>query len=337
MISASGVRGMIDAVATTPALRWTVLPAEAGVRLDKFLASPDRLGSRARAATALERGKVFVNDREASLADAGRRLTAEDEVRIWQDRPGSARRGPAVGRTADLDVVYEDRDIVVVNKPPGILTVPLDRRPSAPSVYSQIVERLRSHGKRKPFVVHRIDRDTSGLVLFARTPEAQSHLKAQFKARTADRVYLAVVYGHPQPAQGTWRDVLVWDEKALIQKETHPRDPRGTAAISRYRTLETFVDAALIEVRLESGRRNQIRLQARLRGHALVGEQRYVFGPEITRPIKFGRQALHARHLALEHPSDGRRLEFEAPMPPDIKQLLKELRGAVPSTVQPRR
>jgi 23S rRNA pseudouridine1911/1915/1917 synthase len=317
---------MIEAVAPTPALRWTALPAEAGVRLDKFLASPERLGSRARAATALERGKVFLNDQEASLADAGRRLAAEDEVRVWQDRPGSAKGRPAIGRTTDLDVVYEDSDIVVINKPPGILTVPLDRRPSAPSIYGQIVERLRSHGKRKPFVVHRIDRDTSGLVLFARTTDAQSLLKAQFKARTADRVYLAVVYGHPQPAQGTWRDVLVWDEKALIQKETHPRDPRGTTAVSRYRTLETFADATLIEVRLESGRRNQIRLQARLRGHALVGEQRYVSGPESTRPIKFGRQALHARHLALEHPRDGRRLEFEAPMPQDIKQLLNELR-----------
>ena len=319
---------MIDLVATTPALRWTALPAEAGVRLDKFLASPDRLGSRARAATALERGKVFVNDQEASLADAGRRLAAEDEVRVWQDRPGSAKGRTALGRTTDLDVVYEDSDLVVVNKPPGILTVPLERRPSAPSIYGQIVERLRSHGKRKPFVVHRIDRDTSGLVLFARTTDAQLHLKAQFKARTADRVYLAVVYGHPQPAQGTWRDVLVWDEKALIQKETHPRDPRGTTAVSRYRTLETFADATLIEVQLESGRRNQIRLQARLRGHALVGEQRYVFGPESTRPIKFSRQALHARYLALEHPSDGRRLEFEAPMPQDMKQLLNELRRA---------
>jgi 23S rRNA pseudouridine1911/1915/1917 synthase len=316
---------MIDAVTTTPALRWTALPEDAGVRLDKFLASPERLGSRARAAAALERGKVFVNDQEASLADAGRRLTAEDEVRVWQDRPGSAKR-PAVGRTTDLDVVYEDSDLVVVNKPAGILTVPLERRPSAPSVFGQIVERLRSHGKRKPFVVHRIDRDTSGLVLFARTADAQSHLKAQFKARTAERVYLAVVYGHPQPAQGTWRDVLVWDQKALIQKETHPRDPRGTIAVSRYRTLETFADAALIEVQLESGRRNQIRLQARLRGHALVGEQRYVFGPDSTRPIKFDRQALHARYLALDHPRDGRRLEFEAPMPQDIKQLLNELR-----------
>ncbi len=321
----------------TSDLRWTAAADDAGVRLDKFLAAPDRLGSRARAVTALERGKVFVNGEEASLADAGRRLDAADAVRVWQDRPGSAKRKAAVGRTADLDVVYEDDDLVVVNKPAGILTVPLDRHPDVPSVYGQIVDRLRSFGKRKPFVVHRIDQDTSGLVLFAKTAAAQTRLKAQFKARTADRVYLAVVYGHPQPAQGTWRDVLVWDEKALIQKETHPRDPRGTPATSHYRTIETFADAAVIEVRLQTGRRNQIRLQARLRGHTLVGEQRYVFGPEIARPVKFGRQALHARHLALDHPRDGRRMEFDAPVPPDIDQLLKQLRGTTPSTATPKR
>ena len=313
----------------TPDLRWTVSAPEAGIRLDKFLASPDRLGSRGRAVTALERGKVFVNDHEASLADAGRRLAVADDVRVWQNRPGSAKRKSAVGRTADLDVVYEDEDLVVVNKPAGVLTVPLDRHPGVPSVYGQIVERLRSHSKRKPFVVHRIDQDTSGLVLFARTPQAQSHLQAQFKARTADRVYLAVVHGHPQPPQGTWRDVLEWDEKALIQKATYSGNPRGTAAISCYRTIETFADTALIEVRLQSGRRNQIRLQATLHGHTLVGEQRYVSGLELRHPIKFGRQALHARLLAVQHPRDGRRLEFEAPMPTDLDQLLKRLRGAV--------
>src|SRR5262245_48485117 len=106
---------MIDAVATTPALQWTASPADTGTRLDKFLASPERLASRARAASALERGKVFLNDREVSLADAGRRLTAGDEVRVWQDRPGTAKGRSTVGRTPDLDVVYEDADLVVVN------------------------------------------------------------------------------------------------------------------------------------------------------------------------------------------------------------------------------
>jgi 23S rRNA pseudouridine1911/1915/1917 synthase len=139
-------------------------------------------------------------------------------------------------------------------------------------------------------------------------------------------VYWAVVYGTPDPPRGTWRDVLVWDERALIQKETHPRDPRGQEALSQYTLLESFEIASLIEVSLHTGRRNQIRIQARLRGHTLVGEDRYVFGPGSLRPIEFGRQALHARSLTVRHPADGRSLQFEAGLPGDFADLLTRLR-----------
>ncbi|MBA2260636.1 MAG: RluA family pseudouridine synthase, partial [Acidobacteria bacterium] len=259
------------------------------MRLDKFLAAPERLGSRARAVTALERGKVYVNTIEVGVADSGRRLAVGDIVRLWMDRPGSARARPRIGRAGDLDVVFEDDDLLVVNKPAGILSVPLERKTDVPSVYEQIEDRFRSHGKRRPFVVHRIDQNTSGLVVFAKHAEAQKRLKLQFARREPDRVYLAVVYGHPDPASGSWRDMLVWDTKALIQKETHPRDPNGTDALSEYRVVESFRDASLIEVRLRTGRRNQIRIQARLRGHTLVGEERYVYGPDTLRTIDFGR------------------------------------------------
>jgi 23S rRNA pseudouridine1911/1915/1917 synthase len=307
--------------------RWLASPADEGLRLDKFLAGADRLASRARAVTALERGKVYLNDREATLADAGRRLSAGDQVRVWHDRPGSGRRKRQVGASPALNVVFEDDHMLAVNKPAGVLTVPLERNPGVPSIYDLILERLRSHGKRKPLVVHRIDQDTSGLVLFAKTSDAQRRLKLQFKKREPERVYLAVVYGRPDPPEGTWRDVLVWDEKALIQKATHPRDPRGQAAVSRYRTLEAFRDASLIEVRLETGRRNQIRIQARLRGHTLVGEERYVYGPETLRPVRFSRQALHAFRLGLTHPVDETPLTLEAPLPADLEDLLDRLRG----------
>ena len=193
-------------------------------------------------------------------------------------------------------------------------------------MYDQIKQRLRPHGKRRPFVVHRIDQDTSGLVVFAKDLASRQRLKAQFVRREPERVYLAVVYGNPSPAMGTWRDFLVWDTKALIQKETHPRDPRGREAIAEYRVVENFRDASLIEVRLRTGRRNQIRIQASLRGHTLVGEQRYVYGPGALRPILFGRQALHAWRLELAHPGDGRRLAFEAPLPADFADLLTRLR-----------
>jgi 23S rRNA pseudouridine1911/1915/1917 synthase len=134
------------------------------------------------------------------------------------------------------------------------------------------------------------------------------------------------VYGHPTPEQGVWRDRLVWDTKALIQKETHPNDPSGVDAVSHYRVVERFADTSLIEVRLETGKRNQIRIQARLRGHTLVGEKRYVYGPDTLRPVDFSRQALHAVQLVFRHPSDDRRLEFEAPLPRDMADLLTRLR-----------
>jgi 23S rRNA pseudouridine1911/1915/1917 synthase len=305
--------------------QWTARADDAGVRLDKFLASPGRLGSRGRASAALERGKIYVNGTQAGTSDAGRRLAAGDAVRHWEDRPGSAKRGARVGSSADLDVVYEDEALIVVNKPPGVLSVPLERNPGVPSVLAQLEQRLRSHGKRRPLAVHRIDQNTSGLVVFAKDTQSQRYLKAQFARRRPERIYLAVVYGHPTPAAGTWRDVLVWDTKALIQKDTHHRDPRGVEAIADYRVVERFRDASLVEVRLRTGRRNQIRLQARLRGHTLVGEQRYTYGPDALRSIAFGRQALHAYQLEIEHPADGRALRFEAPIPGDLADLLARL------------
>ena len=248
-------------------------------------------------------------------------------VRVWTDRPGSAKPRATTRTAGDLDIVYEDVTLVVLNKPAGLLSVPLERRSDAASARDLLEADMRRRGLRRPLVVHRIDRDTSGLVVFAKDPRAQAQLKEQFRRHEPDRVYWAVVYGQPEPAEGTWRDHLVWDPKALIQKETHPKDPRAAEAISDYRVLETFRETSLIEVRLQTGKRNQIRLQARLRGHMLVGEQRYVYGPGALRPIAFARQALHARRLRFAHPETGKMLEFEVPVPKDLAALLTRLRS----------
>jgi 23S rRNA pseudouridine1911/1915/1917 synthase len=306
---------------------WTVSDQDAGVRLDKFLAAGDRLGSRRRASVALDRGKVFVNEVEAAPEAGATRLGTGDRVRVWMDRPGSARSRAPV-RSGDLHILYEDESLIVLDKPAGLLAVPLERKEHADSVVDQLVIHLRPQGKRKPLVVHRIDRDTSGLVVFAKTAAAQHALREQFKRHTVERVYRAVVYGHPDPPSGVWRDRLVWDQKALIQKETHPRDPKGKHAVCRYQTLETFAATSLIEVRLETGKRNQIRLQARLRGHTLVGEKRYVYGPDELRPIVFARQALHAFRLQFVHPVTGKPLQFEAPVPADLTGLVVRLRSS---------
>jgi 23S rRNA pseudouridine1911/1915/1917 synthase len=303
---------------------WEVTADESGSRLDKFLAAPERLRSRGRAADALGRGKIFVNDLEVTLADAARRLAPGDAVRAWIDRPGSARRQHSA---PSLDIVFEDQAIILVNKPAGLLTVPLARRGDAPALSGLLEASFRAQGKKPPLAVHRIDRDTSGLVLFARNPRAQLRLKDQFRKHEPDRVYWAVVYGVPHPLVGTWRDHIVWDQEALIQKETHPKDPRAAEAISGYRVLERFAATSLMEVRLQTGKRNQIRLQARLRGHMLVGEQRYVYGPDHLRPVAFPRQALHARQLGLRHPDTGAAVVFEAPLPTDMAELIDRLRA----------
>ena len=305
---------------------WIVETAEAGEPLDKFLAAPDRLGSRSRAKKARGSGKVFVNGVEAAATDIRLTLTAGDQVSVWEDRPGSARRRAAPFTSGPLHILYEDDFLIVVNKPAGLLAVPLERRSEAVSIVDQLEDHFRSRGKRKPFVVHRIDRDTSGVVLFAKDYRTQAALKVQFRKRTPERVYLAVVYGTPEPPSGIWRDHLVWDKKALIQKETDARDPRAAEAISEYKVVERFQTTSLIEVRLTTGKRNQIRIQARLRGHTLVGEARYTYGPDHLRPISFKRQALHAWRLGFEHPVERKQLRFEAPIPDDLKKLLARLR-----------
>jgi 23S rRNA pseudouridine1911/1915/1917 synthase len=314
-------------VTTRTTSAWTVTPEEEGLRLDRFLAAAGRLGSRGRVRVALERGQVFVNDVEASAKDAASRVTSGDAVRLWADRPGSARHrtfGASAGQASSrrLQILYEDESLLVVNKPAGLLAVPLGRRRESASAYSLMAEHLGPRGRRKPFIVHRIDRDTSGIVVFAKSAQAQQAIKDQFAAREPERVYWAVVHGCPRPAQGRWRDRLAWDQDALKQTATDAKSPQGTEAISDYRVLETFAETSLVEVRLITGKRNQIRIQAALRGHALVGERQYA-----KVPSSFPRQALHAHRLAFKHPADGRPLAFEAPLPADLSALLVRLRA----------
>jgi len=305
---------------------WRVNELEAGLRLDKWLAAAERLGSRSKALSAIERGKVFVNGAEQTVTDAARRLQKGETVRLWTDRPGSAERRYTERRASGLHLLYEDSSLLVINKPAGMLTVPLPSQPDEPSLLDQVKHHLRSHKKSAPLVVHRIDRDTSGIVVFAKTPEAQRNLKDQFERRSAERVYLAVVYGRPKPERGKWRDFLTWDQDNLRQQRAEPRDRKAKEAICHYRTIEKFPGATLIEVSLVTGKRNQIRVQAALRGHPLVGEKKYVYEPAPRHRIEFGRQALHAYRLGFEHPMNQKPLNFDAAPPDDLKTLLEQLR-----------
>ena len=303
---------------------WKVPAADEGVRLDKWLAAAERLGSRSKSLAAIEKGKVFVNEVEQSTVDAGRRMIPGETVRLWMDRPGSSERRYSERRQAGLHILYEDSSLLVMNKPAGLLTVPLASQPDEPSLFDQIKEHLRST-RRDPLIVHRIDRDTSGLVVFAKTSDAQHKLKDQFERRDAERVYLAIVHGTPKPTSGMWKDLVEWDRDELKQQEAQVKTRTAKEAVSRYKVLKTFKDASLIEVRLVSGKRNQIRIQAGLRGHPLVGERMYVYENAPEKKIQFTRQALHAHKLSFKHPMTLKPMSYEVPLPSDLEALVNKL------------
>lgn len=308
---------------------WKVPREDAGLRLDKWLAADERLGSRSRALTALAKGKIFVDQAEQTSADAARKLAGGETVRLWMDRPGSSQRRYTERRSSGLHIIYEDAHLLVVNKPPGLLSVPLPARPEEPSLLDLVERHLRSHRKKSAFVVHRIDRDTSGLVLIAKSPQIQRQLREQFERREPARIYLAVVHGHISPPNGTWRDLLVWDSEDLQQRPAKGKKDAGAAkeAISHYRTVEKLPNHSLIEVRLETGKRNQIRIQASMHKHPIVGERIYIDKsekPSGAQPID--RQALHAWRLRFNHPVEKKGLEFTVEPPADFQDLVEKSR-----------
>ena len=316
-------------------IEWTIDNGDAGVRLDVWLARRPEAGSRGKAREYLERGKVFLNGAAVAGSDAGRKLRAGDQVGLWIDRPGTSRprrREVASARRA-LRVVLEDRDILVVDKPAGWLVEPLPGEAGGEvTLLDLVADYLRTRVRVRPLVVHRIDRDTSGLVLFALTRDAQETLKAQFEQRTPERTYLAVVRGTVTPDTGTWRDRLAWDKERLIQKRAHGAEASAKEAVARYRVLQRLDGATLLEVSLVTGKRNQIRVQAGVRGFPLVGERLYTFGAPTPRPgdPALARQALHASALSFIHPSTGTRVTVTASMPEDIRALVARLRLASP-------
>lgn len=336
------IRGAGSRSPGKPMNEWTVSEPDQGCRLDAWLARRPELASRGRAREAIERGKVFLNGIEVTLASAGTRLASGDRLGLWMDRPGSART-PArevVQARHDWQVVFEDEALLVVDKRPGRLVEPLPGEGGEVTLLDMARDHLRGRSRVQPFVVHRIDRDTSGLVLFALTSEARDRLKAQFERRTPERRYVAVVHGKVAPPRGTWRDRLRWDKERLIQVPVTAQRPEaggsargpGLEAIAHFEVVRQGSHAAVLEVRLVTGKRNQIRVQAGVRGHPLVGERIYVFGyrPSPGAP-SLDRQALHAALLEVRHPLDGRPVRFEAPVPDDLRRLM-----ALPGVARPR-
>ena len=322
---------------------WIVGSDEAGERLDRWLAAPDRLGSRKRAAEALERGKVSVGGATLGVRDGGRLLAGGERIELWIDKPGTGRRSASLTdrvarerrgtRRAGLRILHEDADLIVVDKPAGLLTV---ARPGSERADDTVISRLEAlldaGGRRRLFVVHRIDRGTSGLVLLARHRRAADTLIAQFREQTPLRRYFAITAGGPSTPEEEWTDRLVTRGGARLVRVAREGEP-GEAARCRVSVEERLPQGGcVLEATLTTGKRNQIRVQAALRGAPLLGDRLYRdlvpdgAPPEPVHSLRRGRLALHARALGFEHPATGERLELESELPADLQRCLEQLR-----------
>jgi 23S rRNA pseudouridine1911/1915/1917 synthase len=272
----------------------------------------------------VERGKVTVGDRVVSPEEHGLPLPPGAVVAIAWNRPGtSGRAATADRRFADtgLRILHEDEDVVVVDKPPGLLTDVAPGQADRDSVRKRLDARL---AVKRPgahaLVCHRIDRDTSGCVVFALHPAAHAIVREQFANHEPERTYAAFVRGTLDPPSGAWEDWMRWDPSRMRQVPAHPGGD-AVLASARYRTVASGADLSELEVRLRTGRRNQIRLHLQLRGHPLVGERIYLPPAWRHLPAGFPRQALHAARVVFRHPTTGRPVDVSSPLPPDLQAL----------------
>ncbi|MBK6467425.1 MAG: RluA family pseudouridine synthase [Rhodobacter sp.] len=329
------------------------LPDDAPPRLDKALAAavPEK--------AALSRSRLMRMIGEGAVSRGGVVVTNPKEKvapgEVWDIRLSPATEANLRPEAIALTVVHEDADLIVIDKAAGMVVHPAPGSPSG-----TLVNALLHHcgdtlsgigGERRPGIVHRIDKDTTGLLVAAKSDRAHHGLAAQFEAHTVTRHYLALVHGVPSGADPRLRGTrgVSFEAGGVIriatglarhrtdrQRQAVVWDGQGRHAVTRVRVLEGFAgQAALVECWLETGRTHQIRVHMAHAGHGLIGDQTYggkrrlsekLLGQGAALGNTFPRQALHAASLGFDHPVTGARLEFAAPLPPDMAALLEALR-----------
>jgi 23S rRNA pseudouridine1911/1915/1917 synthase len=291
-----------------PASERTVPPEAAGERLDAFLAP--HVGSRAAAQRLIEAGAVLVDGRPRPKRH---RVAAGEHVAVTEQ----AERPPAEAPEAVFTVAYEDEHLLIVDKPAGVVVHPARGHASGTLVQALAGRVAGGDDPERPGVVHRLDRDTSGLLLLARSEPAPAALKAQLQGREVTREYLALVEGRPAARRGTIDAPLGRDRRVRTRMSSETDDPRP--AITHFETERPLPRATLLRVRLETGRTHQIRAHLLAIGHPVAGD------PEYGRAGLYGleRQFLHAERLALAHPITGAELDLRSPLPGDLAAALE--------------
>lgn len=325
--------------------RIVVDEGQSPLRIDKYMFEKLQHSSRNRIQQAADAGFVHVNDRPVK---SNYKVRPNDVITLMLDRP----RHDSTIEAEDipLNIVYEDAELLVVDKPAGLVV-----HPGAGNFHGTLVNAVAWHLKDLPSydpndpevgLVHRIDKDTSGLLLVAKTPDAKRKLGVQFFNKTTRRSYNALVWGHFAEDEGRIEGNIGRDPRdRLRMKVFDPVSGIGKPAVTHYRVLERFGYLTLIECMLETGRTHQIRAHLRHIGHPLFADERYG-GTEILRGNRSStyksfiqncfklcnRQALHARTLGFRHPTTGREMDFCAPLPRDMEQLIDKWRAFITGT-----
>ena len=303
--------------------RFTVDASAAGARLDRWLAERVPELSRARVQTLIDEGRVRVDGRARK---ASHRVGSGETVQV--EIP-PAPPETLVPEPIALTIVFEDDSVIVVDKPVGMVV-----HPGAGHATGTLAAAVLAHapgtagvgGPRRPGVVHRLDKDTSGLLVIAKTPAAYDSLTAQLQTRTVTRRYRAIVHGRLSAGSGVIDKSLGRHPHDRVRMAVLPRG-RGKPAITRFTVLERFKQFSDLEVKLETGRTHQIRVHMASLGHPVAGDR--VYGGRIGRaplPIAFEGLALHAAALAFVHPVTQARLEFASALPPRMVRFLSHLR-----------
>ena len=316
--------------------RFTATEGQDPLRVDKFLMNFIENATRNKIQQAAKAGNILVNDKAVK---SNYKVKPKDVVRVVLAHP--PHENLLVAQDIPINIVYEDDDVIVVNKEPGMVVHPGHGNYSGTLVNGLIhhIENLPKNSNERPGLVHRIDKDTSGLLVVAKTEFAMAHLSKQFFDKTTERLYHALVWGSVENDEGTIEGHIGRSAKDRMQMAVYPEGDYGKAAVTHYKVIERFTYVTLVECRLETGRTHQIRAHFKHIGHTLFNDERYG-GNQILKGTTFSkykqfvencfkllpRQALHAKTLGFVHPTSGKFMQFNSEVPEDITACLEKWR-----------
>ena len=311
---------------------------QAPLRIDKYLMNRIENATRNKIQAAAKDGSIYVN---GTPVKSNYKVKPLDKIRVLLEHPPYEYL--LTPEDIPLDIVYEDDQLLVINKPAGMVVHPGHGNYSGTLINALVFhfENLPNNSSERPGLVHRIDKDTSGLLVIAKTEKAMTHLSKQFFNKTSEREYLAIVWGNVEDDEGTIEGHIGRHPKNRLQNTVFEGDDedKGKPAVTHYKVLERLGYVTLVSCKLETGRTHQIRVHMKHIGHTLFNDERYG-GERILKGTTFSkykqfvencfkllpRQALHAKTLGFKHPTTGEQMQFDSPIPEDMQQCIEKWR-----------